>query len=202
MGVRTHTLFPFPMFRRLGKLCYDNLILPFKLSQAPIGEVSWGAALGMFIALLPIVGIQMYVASALWLVCRYALRFRWNLPIAIALVWLTNPVTVIPVYFVYLKTGDWALDTLRAYRDQFADLGEPVTYQQFKDLFAEISGNPNLPLLERVVESTLLLFRAFGWPIVVGSLFYAVPLAIAAYPFTSISLRAWRRRRAAAEGLS
>jgi hypothetical protein len=84
------------MFRRLGRLCYDRLILPFISSHAPVGEVSWGAAIGMFIALLPIVGIQMYVAATLWLICRYLFRFRFNLPIAMALVWITNPVTVLP----------------------------------------------------------------------------------------------------------
>ena len=101
-----------------------------------------------------------------------------------------------------MKTGDWALDALRAYRDQFADLGEPVTYRELRHLFAEISGQPNLPLRDRIVESTLLLFRAFGWPIVVGSFFYAIPLGVLSYPFTSIALRAYRRRLADVEGLS
>jgi uncharacterized protein (DUF2062 family) len=190
------------MFRKLGKLCYEHLILPFKLTHASIPEVSWGAALGMYIALLPIVGIQMYVAATLWVFCRYALRFRFNLPIAIAMVWLTNPVTVIPIYFVYLKTGDWALDVLRAYKNEFADLGEPITYEQFRDAFAQISEQPGLSLRDRVVEGTILLFRGFGWPILVGSLFYAVPLGILSYPFTAFALHAYRKRLAEVEGLT
>jgi uncharacterized protein (DUF2062 family) len=38
-----------------------------------------------------------------------AIFFRVNLPIAVALVWLTNPFTVVPVYYSAYKLGAWLL---------------------------------------------------------------------------------------------
>ena len=60
-------------------------------------DIAFGLALGIFVGFLPIMGIQMAVAG---LVC---LPFkRANKPAAIAGVWITNPLTVIPIYaFIY-----------------------------------------------------------------------------------------------------
>ena len=54
---------------------------------------------GMWIALLPIVGIQMLVVFfiALWV--------RANLPVIVALQWISNPFTVGPIYFADYKIG-------------------------------------------------------------------------------------------------
>ena len=183
------------MLIRLAQRLYDHLILPFQQSHAPVTDVSWGAAIGMLIAMTPTVGAQMYIAALVWVICRYVVRFRFNLPIAIAMSWITNPVTTIPVYYVFLKTGDWALF-------YFRELGEPITYAQFKQDFLAAINQPGLRLREKIVESVALLFWDFGWPIVVGSLFWAIPLAILTYPVTALSLHWYRRRLAAEEGLS
>lgn len=59
-------------------------------------------AVGLFVAFVPIPG-QMLLAGAL------AIYLRINLPLAVALVWITNPITMPPMfYFVYL-VGSWAL---------------------------------------------------------------------------------------------
>jgi uncharacterized protein (DUF2062 family) len=60
--------------------------------------------IGMFLAFFPIPG-QMVLATIL------AFWVRCNLPIAIALVWITNPLTIPPIFFATYKLGAWLLDT-------------------------------------------------------------------------------------------
>lgn len=55
-------------------------------------QIALGVAIGFFIGWLPIVGIQMAVAVV---VCTI---FRANKLVPIFPIWLTNPVTIVPVY--------------------------------------------------------------------------------------------------------
>lgn len=65
--------------------------------------IAGGAALGLFVGFMPILG-QMFIAAAL------AIFFRVNLPIAAMGVWITNPLTTVPIYFFTYKIGAWVLD--------------------------------------------------------------------------------------------
>lgn len=67
-------------------------------------SVSMAFLVGMFLAFFPTPG-QMVLAAlvALWVRC--------NLPIAVALVWITNPFTIAPIFFATYKLGIWLLDT-------------------------------------------------------------------------------------------
>ncbi len=76
-----------------------------RLKQAELwrfdqASASKGAALGLFIACLPLPG-QMLVAVVM------ASLLRANLPIALALTWITNPFTFIPLNFGLYKVGQW-----------------------------------------------------------------------------------------------
>ncbi len=59
-------------------------------------------AVGLFSAFVPI-PLQMILAAAL------AVLFRVNLPISVALVWITNPLTVAPVFYFAYRMGAWLL---------------------------------------------------------------------------------------------
>lgn len=65
----------------------------------PPPRIALGMALGIFIGLLPIMGIQMAVVSV------FAIPLRANLKAAIAGVWISNPVTVVPLYYVNYRFG-------------------------------------------------------------------------------------------------
>lgn len=65
-------------------------------------SVAGGVALGLFIGFMPILG-QIFVAAAL------AIWFRVNLPIAAMGVWVTNPLTIAPIYYFSYKVGAWIL---------------------------------------------------------------------------------------------
>ena len=55
-------------------------------------QIALGVAIGFFVGWLPIVGIQMVVAVV---VCTI---FRANKVVPIFPIWLTNPVTIVPIY--------------------------------------------------------------------------------------------------------
>lgn len=55
-------------------------------------SVAAGACIGLFCALLPI-PLQLFPAAVL------AILFRANLPLSVALVWITNPLTAVPIWY-------------------------------------------------------------------------------------------------------
>lgn len=85
--------------RHLGKLLHDENL--WHLNRR---SVSGGVAAGLFWAMMPI-PVQM-LTSAL-----SAIVFRINLPISVALVWLTNPITIPPVFYFNYLVGTWLLGT-------------------------------------------------------------------------------------------
>ena len=86
-----------PGLQFLGKLLHDPNL--FHLNRH---SVSMAFLVGMFICFVPIPG-QMFVAAvtALWLRC--------NLPITVALVWLSNPLTFPIIFYGAYKLGAWML---------------------------------------------------------------------------------------------
>lgn len=67
-------------------------------------SVSMAFLVGIFLAFFPVPG-QMVLAAlvAFWVRC--------NLPLAVALVWITNPITIPFIFFSTYKLGTWLLDT-------------------------------------------------------------------------------------------
>ncbi|WP_073559869.1 DUF2062 domain-containing protein [Archangium sp. Cb G35] len=66
-------------------------------SGAP-GEIAGGMALGLFIAVLPVMGLQLPLALAAAELVRRLTHFQLSRVAAAAGVWLNNPVTAAPVY--------------------------------------------------------------------------------------------------------
>jgi len=85
--------------RIFGKLLHDPNL--WHLNRR---SVSGAFAVGLFVMYLPPLG-QMFIAAA------GAIAFRVNLPISVALVWVTNPVTIPPMYYFAYLAGSWILGT-------------------------------------------------------------------------------------------
>jgi hypothetical protein len=82
-----------PRLHRLGHLLHDAAL--WSLNRH---TVSGGVGLGLFIAFVP-VPLQMVVAAVV------AVATRVNLPITVAMVLVTNPLTVPPLYWVAYEVG-------------------------------------------------------------------------------------------------
>jgi hypothetical protein len=61
-------------------------------------SVAGGMAVGLFIAFIPL-PMQMLLAAA------FAIAFRVNLPLSVSLVWVTNPITIPPIFYFAYKLG-------------------------------------------------------------------------------------------------
>ncbi|MBK6278808.1 MAG: DUF2062 domain-containing protein [Gammaproteobacteria bacterium] len=66
-------------------------------------SVSVAAFVGIFVAFIP-VPMQMLIAAAgaIWLRC--------NITLAVALVWITNPLTMPPIFYATYRLGAWLMD--------------------------------------------------------------------------------------------
>lgn len=67
-------------------------------------SVSVAFFVGIFCAFLPIPG-QTVVAILM------ALLFRCNLPLSVALIWISNPLTLAPLFYLTFELGRWLLDS-------------------------------------------------------------------------------------------
>lgn len=65
-------------------------------------STAMAAGVGLFLAFIP-VPFQMVLAAVV------AVIWRFNLPVAVVAVWLTNPLTMAPVYYGCYRLGAWLL---------------------------------------------------------------------------------------------
>lgn len=174
-------------------MVYDHLVRPFIESSEPVSRISRGAAIGMLVALTPTVGLQMYIVAVIWIILRALIRFHFNLPIAVALVWISNPVTVLPIYYIFLVSGELILGL---------DFSHSMDFETFRQMFSQANNDPAMNMGEALLGSVMLLFWRFGWPMVVGSLAWAVPMALVTYPVTTLLMLRYRKLIARREGMT
>lgn len=82
-----------PSLRFFGPILHDHRLWHFhRRNLAP------AVAIGLFVAFIPL-PMQMVYAAAL------AILFRANLPVAVSLIWITNPVTIPPLLLLAYQIG-------------------------------------------------------------------------------------------------
>ncbi len=111
--------------RFLGELLHDPRLWHFNRRSTVRG-----LAAGAFYAFVPFPWQMLLAAvTAAWL--------RFNLPVAVAMVWITNPLTIPPIAFVNYRFGAWLL-------------GRPPldwTFEPSLDWLLRQAGELGLPLL-------------------------------------------------------
>lgn len=86
-----------------------------------------GAGIAVFVAFLPLVGIQTIVSIGI------AALLRANKAICVPIVWITNPATIFPIYYGCLRVGQFMLPTQNETRA--AKLGELVELGRTGSIF-------------------------------------------------------------------
>ena len=140
--------------RHLGALLHDENL--WHLNRR---SVSGGVACGLFWAMIPI-PIQMVLSAFT------AIFFRINLPISVAVVWITNPFTIPPVFYMNYLIGTWIL-------------GVPPYVGEFEFSIDWITAELNV----------------IWQPMLVGSLLMAVLLSVTGYLCMRMYWRWWVMKR-------
>lgn len=93
-----HAVRDHKVLRVFGRILHDPNL--FHLNRTSAAR---GCAIGIFWALIPM-PFQMIPAA----IC--AILFRGNLVLSVALVWLTNPLTIPPIFYATYHFGRWLLN--------------------------------------------------------------------------------------------
>ncbi len=148
-----------PSLKPLGKWLQNPEIWHFHRRSA-----AGAAFIGLFVTFLP-VPMHMLIAAAM------AIAARCNLPLAVALVWVNNPLTMGPVYFFAYKLGSWLMGTELTVTEVHVD------FAWLRERFDEI-----------------------WWPLLLGGLVCGWVAGLAAYAIVRVGwrirvVRHWRERR-------
>ena len=165
------------------------------------GEVAGGMALGLFIAMLPIMGAQMPVAVVCAELIRRLFGLRLSRVAAAAGVWLTNPLTAVPIYWVAFKVGQPFARLLLPdshLSPEGTDLGAAVSEAAAAtDPSTAPSSGVVSALLHKVLgnlaHSHYVLELVAG--LVIGGVVLGVPIAIAGYRATHAIVSRYQARR-------
>lgn len=165
----------------MGRLSRLKLLIPLKRSPHSAEYSARGVAVGMFWALTPLVGIQMYLCLMTWLLAKQTSSLRFSLVIACAWTWVSNVFTMLPMYYGFYITGQIMIgnwDNISGY-DTFI--------RSFDFAFAD-----NVGFWDSMLELMALLAREVGVAMGVGCLPYAI---IGGWLSYDISLKYIRGRR-------
>lgn len=153
------------------------MIVPLFRSPHSAEHTARGVANGVFWGLTPTIGLQTLAITATWYVARKLLRKDSSLLQAFIWVWVNNPVTVAPMYYVFYVTGLWLT----------GHGSESAGYAAFGDLL--MAGDA--PWLTRVTT----LMAAVGAPLLIGCVPYAILGGMASYVWArALVLRRQQRR--------
>lgn len=162
---------PTHWFSWWGRLRYFVVHRILHAADSP-HRIALGVGIGMFIALLPLVGVQMVISAVL---CH---PFKANKAVAVALAWVSNPVTLIPIYLPMYWLGCVMLGI------------EAIPYDNFVAIFFPEEGG-FIASLTATYTAMLDIFV----PLWLGSFVVAVAIAVPCYFLTLRVVTAYRMRR-------
>ncbi|NRA40171.1 MAG: DUF2062 domain-containing protein [Planctomycetes bacterium] len=137
-------------------------------------RIAWGVAIGTFVAYLPIVGVQMIVGA---IICKI---FKANILASLPLAWITNPVTVGPIYYLLFLLGG-------------VFTGDTMTYVEMEGIVAEIAEAGIFSV--DGLETTITLFAKIFWPTFIGGAIFGLCNAVIFYFMTLKFVLHYQKRR-------
>ncbi len=169
---RTYRVLRHPKLRKYKWL--QKMTLPFfdrDLWKPCEHTVAKGLSLGLFCMMLPVPGQTLIAALA-------AVKARANMPICVAITWLTNPATQLFFFHPQSKVGGWFLSLFGVKENYLSSI-------RF-----------NMPFSDRIIDFAKLEIKiwridqvftpSYFLNIVIGSLVLGVTLAAIAFPLVHI----------------
>ena len=123
-------------------------------------SIALGTAIGMFVGMTPTVGVQMIIVLCVAFLTRPF--FHFNRVAAVLTVYVTNPVTLVPVYWFNYCVGTLFVE-------------ETVTYERFASIL-EYKG------FDEWSTTVSHLVSDVGMPLLTGSLIVALVSSFTTYP--------------------
>lgn len=139
---------------RAWRFFYDRLIKPVLTVKDTPHALALGITLGLWVALTPTVGIQMTLVFIIGTVIKA------NRIAGLAMTWISNPVTFLPMYYAYYVVGL----TLTGQ--------EGASYESLKSGVTDMEG----------WDLVVYFFNELGKPLWLGSLLVATVIAVPVYP--------------------
>lgn len=182
--------------RRRGKLGVVNglrrllrfrLVIPLLRAKHEPEHTARGVSIGLFYAMTPTVGVQMPLVLLTWLAFR-GVRPTWdfNPVIAMAWTWITNVITVPPIYYAFLVTGELMLGRW----------GASGGYEVFQQRLVSLL-ETDASFIDSLWIYAVGIFDAWGLPMFVGCVPWAIIFAWVGYAWSLKATRRFRARKAA-----
>lgn len=177
-----------PILQKTGRVLKYKLIIPLIRSKQPPEFKARGVAVGFIWAMTPLVGIQMWLVFVTWVVAKRLFKWSFSLPLALAWTWVSNVLTMVPIYYVFYVTGQMM-------RGQWSNInGYEVLSGIIRNAFlADYTFSEKWSLFFK------LLLKDWGVAMVIGCVPWAVVAYVAGYYFTMRFEKRWQAKRAQKE---
>ncbi len=170
----------------LKRLVRLKLLVPMMRGAHMPEFTARGVATGVFWAMTPTFGIQMALVFGHWLAARRLFAWDFSLVNGLAWTWITNAFTILPAYYLFYVTG-------RLMQGEFSDISGYDTFTT--GLAAAI--DPHAGFFTQVGQGFMALVTDLGWPVLLGSLPWAVLSALVAYRASLSFVKRYRAQRLA-----
>lgn len=147
-------------------------------------RIARGIAIGLFTAYLPLLGLHMFLAATLAVICRA------NKAMAVVTVWISNPLTAVIIYYPAYRLGRFLLGFFRS--------GPAVESEQIERIFTETLTFSRIlldlfePQLWKQIWQVCL---AIGLELLVGGIILGLAAAIIGYRLSAKAVTVYRSRR-------
>lgn len=167
-----------------------RLIDPVRKSTDDPKAVALGVGIGLAVAMTPTVGVQMFLVAAIALIPG----LKFNVPIGVAMVWVTNPLTMVPVYYAMYWLGLLVLG-----RDGSSFSAFEAVFMRFVDSLSQET-NFFVSFWDGIV-GLFDLGVEIAYPMWVGGIIIAATCSVPAYFLTLYLLQRARAKRKSSLGV-
>ena len=178
------------MWQKTKSFVIHKIIHPFAKSRLPASELAMASAVGLFWAFTPLVGLQMTLVLINWFLFR-SLGVHFHLGIALAWVWLSNPITMPFIYFGFYLCGFF---TLRIFDQEIA-------FISFRDFSKVLKDSNEIGFWDGALHWLSYIYDFLLWPMFLGSGIIAIPICLGAYVLSFYLLKHYRSGKAKAMGI-